>query len=333
MDVNFLVSFPEGSLSEFYPPVQAMGPQFGLGLGEPRVARTSTTAPTGDLAAATPPPSFLDWGRLQIVPRPIGDEGSLIPPVDVTERYGFARATDSALVRLTDRDGKPHEEKFLFYRGLGNFTLPVTLGALGNDRYEIRNSGSEPLGAALLLRTDPAAAGPSRFVLVNSITGTKQVDLPAAQSSAGDVQEQIVQTLVAQGLYEKEARAMLATWKSTWLGEPGTRLLYIVPRAMADRLLPLQVTPTPTETIRVLVGRIDSISPEFEDRVQSLITRAVLLGEFGISEAEAKELNSLDRFLSPVLDRAATVRGTPDAKREANKLWSAVNVKLTPAKQ
>ena len=52
--------------------------------------------------------------------------------------------------------------------------------------------------------------------------------------------------LVEQGLYEKEARAMVNTWQDQWFAEEGTRVLYLLPRAWTDRTLPLQVSPRPT---------------------------------------------------------------------------------------
>ncbi len=37
--------------------------------------------------------------------------------------------------------------------------------------------------------------------------------------------------LIAQGLYQDEAQAMLETWRDSWF-EEGSRLLYIVPRGI-----------------------------------------------------------------------------------------------------
>ena len=57
---------------------------------------------------------------------------------------------------------------------------------------------------------------------------------------------------------------MVKTWDSAWFGEEGTRLLYLVPRAKTDELLPLTMDPKPTELVRVLVGRHDFLTPEQE---------------------------------------------------------------------
>ena len=51
-----------------------------------------------------------------------------LPEVAAENPYTHARETDSAIVQVTSPLGK-HYEKFLFYRGLGNFILPVHLTA------------------------------------------------------------------------------------------------------------------------------------------------------------------------------------------------------------
>jgi hypothetical protein len=55
---------------------------------------------------------------------------------------------------------------------------------------------------------------------------------------------------------EREAQAMIATWRSTW-SEPGLRVLYVVPRRLTDEVLPLAITPPPSALVRVLVGRTE----------------------------------------------------------------------------
>ena len=47
-----------------------------------------------------------------------------------------------------------------------------------------------------------------------------------------------MRSMVDEGLYEKEARAMVATWKGSWLDEPGTRVLYLLPRRQTMRCYP-----------------------------------------------------------------------------------------------
>jgi hypothetical protein len=64
--------------------------------------------------------------------------------------------------------------------------------------------------------------------------------------------------LVAEGLYDAEARAMIDTWRDTWSAD-GVRVLYLVPRAFTDAVLPLRIAPAPADMVRVLVGRAELI--------------------------------------------------------------------------
>jgi hypothetical protein len=91
--------------------------------------------------------------------------------------------------------------------------------------------------------------------------------------------------LIEQGLYEKEARAMVKTWKSDWFDAEGTRVLYLVPPAVTESFLPLKVTPKPESLVRVLVGRHDVMTPEEERRLDQLVKEyedyQKLLGKLG----------------------------------------------------
>jgi hypothetical protein len=69
--------------------------------------------------------------------------------------------------------------------------------------------------------------------------------------------------LVQRGLYPREAAAMLATWDESWF-EEGLRLFYILSGPETDALLPLSIDPEPQERVRVLVARIEILTPEME---------------------------------------------------------------------
>jgi hypothetical protein len=303
-EVEARVEFPQGQLTEFYPPVRAMTPQY-----------TGTDA--HKLQG-----SSLDWGKIRIDPGagsarfPKADPDS---PLEARNHYFQARATDAATVQFSDRPGEVHEENFLFYRGLGNFTLPVTVAAAGNDRFFLRNAGPDPIASAFLIRI---SNGKARFSSYRNISQQQQqeMSLPPEESVQCGLGDAVVKALVAEGLYEKEARAMVKTWESSWFGEEGTgtRVLYTLPRRTTDGLLPLRISPTPDETVRVLVGRIDVLTPEQEERIAGLIKG--LDAGFQISREDARELKPMGRYLQPALYRVADRL----AQTQANKLRNAV---------
>lgn len=62
--------------------------------------------------------------------------------------------------------------------------------------------------------------------------------------------------LTGAGLFDDEAEAMLETWRDSYFGAPGLRVLYLVPNQWTSYFLPLRIS-APNELTRVLVGRID----------------------------------------------------------------------------
>ena len=226
-------TFPQGMLSEWYPVVK----DFKSGHDNDKKSITGN--------------AYLDWGTVRLTPpaafaavRVQDDKGepvpAALPPVEADDHYGRARETDSAIVETVDVNRGSHFEKFLFYRGLGNFDLPVKLTALGQDRFEVTNSADIPSGALLLVRIE---IGRIRFIRLDHVhpRSTIEAKLPARESSVDALAEEMVRELTASGLYEKEALAMVNTWRSSWFGENGTRLLYLVPERQTNELLPLHI--------------------------------------------------------------------------------------------
>ena len=98
--------------------------------------------------------------------------------------------------------------------------------------------------------------------------------------------------LVEAGLFPDEARGMVRTWSRSWFRSEGTRLVYIVPRALTDALLPIRITPRPEKLVRVLVGRLEYLTPEVERGV-----------ERALRDGDSERLAGLGRFLEPNVRR------------------------------
>ena len=96
---------------------------------------------------------------------------------------------------------------------------------------------------------------------------------------------------------------MIETWRDSWF-EEGSRLIYIVPAAAVDSILPLQVEPAPVQTVRVFVGRIELVTPETQRAVES-----------AIAGKDWSTVSRYSRFLDPILKRISSgdpVRGRRD---------------------
>lgn len=95
--------------------------------------------------------------------------------------------------------------------------------------------------------------------------------LPDADSTLDQLGDAMTKILTEQGLYEKEGRAMVKTWRSAWFGEEGTRVLYVLPRDATDEFLPTKIKPKPTSYVRVMVGRHDVLTPERERQIDGWV--------------------------------------------------------------
>jgi hypothetical protein len=270
LTASLRVDFPRGILTEWYP----------------QAGRTDTR---------------LTWQGVQVLP----GQDLQLPAEAKKSRYYAARETDAASLRVAlPRDSRAtgEQEKFLFYRGVGTFDMPLSARAQGGGKITVRWEGEEAPGNDLFLVQ--VQAGKLRFQpfrLDRRVKGGLEgdVQVPASESTAADLGAALVKSLTARGLFEKEARAMVKTWSSAWFGEEGTRVLYLLPGSLTDELLPLRVEPKPASLVRVLVGRHDVLTPEREKQIDTCVT---VLSRGGIGaaapawNAAAAEMNKLGRY-------------------------------------
>jgi hypothetical protein len=115
--------------------------------------------------------------------------------------------------------------------------------------------------------------------------------------------------LVGQGLYPKEATAMVQTWKDQWFAEEGTRVLYLLPRDWTDRMLPLKISPQPDSIVRVMVGRAELISPSQERELRKQII-AFAAGDASAKRKATQAVSGLrlGRFLNTAVQIATAAQ-------------------------
>jgi hypothetical protein len=212
--VSVGVGFPSGLISEWYP----------------RARRTQ---------------NGMRWPRVTMLP----GESAVLRQEAEPSHYYPARETDSVMLK----SGRSQHEKFLFYRGVGTFDVPLRV-RLDGDAVRIGVVGPDVVARAIVLERHGDAVG---FRAVELTQAEESVDRPEITADALDAFEGALHgLLVAEGLYDREARAMIETWRSTW-SEPGLRVLYVVPRRLTDEVLPLTITPPPSSLVRVLIGRAE----------------------------------------------------------------------------
>jgi hypothetical protein len=167
-------------------------------------------------------------------------------------------------------------EKYLFYRGVANIEAPLRMqhDSDWNAYRIVRNQslGSWEYGLhyrAMWLVDIPETgqAAYRRIDLSHQHSADDTVSTCASEFSERDcsaenlerLKAEMKQSLVAEGLYEDEAAAMLKTWELSYFKSPGRRLFFTLPRDWTDRVLPLEVSRT-SEIERVMIGRIELIT-------------------------------------------------------------------------
>lgn len=270
--VQASVEFPQGLLTEFYPPVASMGPNPQLQQPEtPRLANGKLDwgsihlIPTSAMAPSLQDARTNKWLQELICQRILPHDG------EAPNHYYHARETDSALVHVhvpkseefPFRMESDHVEKFLFYRGVGRFDQPLKVTVDEDGSVRVTNSCKQAIRS--LIRVTISDQGLMVSVL-DQVGAGQTVDFAVAERpvNAEELQGIMVNALVGERLYPREAVAMAKTWADSWFAEEGTRIFYMVPQETTDQLLPLKITPTPDETVRVLVGRVEVMTPSAE---------------------------------------------------------------------
>jgi hypothetical protein len=292
--VRARVTFNGGLLSQWFPVSDLLGP--------PEHARDQ-----GPLDIGTVGKSFLEWNFDVLAP---GEGAKLIPAVGKASPWSYARIPNSNVLRTVERTaprmGPVESEKFLFYRGLGRFALPIRAVTEAGSRVTLFNDGREAGDELRHLFVLHVEDGRGEFSYVPSIAAGQSVtverplspDAPAVVDMIRELRPKLVASLMQEGLYELEATAMALTWEQSYFHTEGLRVLYVVPRRLTDAVLPLEIAPAPRELVRVLVGRLECIAPEVEAEVEHALLNRHSADEAARAQAEQR-LMRLGRFLEP----------------------------------
>jgi hypothetical protein len=219
-------------------------------------------------------------------------------PADQSRSHYYpARETDAAPLSIGDEQ-RVEQEKFLFYRGIGNFDLPLSV-RMKDDQVIVSSAWPYEIAKVILFENREGGSG---WRIHGPINGEATIARPTLGQPLESLLREFEKTLVEQGLYEKEAAAMVKTWRDSW-SEEGLRVFYVLPRRATDAILPITINPQPSELARVFVGRAEIITPEMEREIRAA---AQLFGE-NSPEARAAAINRVrryGRFADPVLREA-----------------------------
>ncbi|MSU59419.1 MAG: hypothetical protein EXS35_14820 [Pedosphaera sp.] len=267
-DADVTVKFPGGHITEWFPQADEVGAP-GL---VAKAAATVTRNPTGG--------NLIRWQNLRVLPaKPNAALAARMPTSTNGTHYFAARETDSAFLRAHDASSTNlpvQYEKFLFYRGTGDFKTPLTVTTTDDGAVSVHNTGVVPLGNLFLLNVKDGAAEWTQLGKLpagarqpwQKLNSTARVPQAEFQKQIGDA---MAAALTDAGLFPAEAKAMVKTWSKSWFAEEGARVLYILPRGWTDETLPLTLNPKPRQLVRVMVGRAEIITPALQKEIVTLM--------------------------------------------------------------
>lgn len=152
MTASARVEFPKGTLTEWYP----------------HARRTDKK---------------LAWEGIKVLP---GEELRLLSE-EKESRYYAARETDAAPLRVTFKEENAvgqEREKFLFYRGVGTFDMPLSVRALGDGKFTVTWRGEGPRSDLILVRVQADKVRFRQFRLDRQLRIGVQGDVEVPDSDA-----------------------------------------------------------------------------------------------------------------------------------------------------
>jgi hypothetical protein len=290
--VSVNVRFARGVITEWYP----------------QASRVEPTAALHDSSLnGKQPDGSISWGAVTVAP---GLRAGF-PAGNQENHYYAARQTASTPVLVKTLRGE-QREKFLFYRGVANFEVPVAARLTNGGQVLIENHGDEEIPGVILFERRGEKVG---FRVGGTVKDRMALELPALAGTMDSLGRELEGLLVSRGLYQDEAHAMVETWRNSWF-EEGSRLLYLVPDKFVNAVLPLSIRPAPVQTVRVFVGRLELVTPA----TQRAVERA--LGTY-----DGAALSKYGRFLEPILQAMMKKEPNPARVRRLqealNSYWSA----------
>ena len=218
MTVDVAVRFPQGLITEVFPRVE-------------------------------PYDRGVQWRDVRLLP----GAAETYPYENVPNHYYAAR-----VAHATPLDVEGAREGFLFYRGIGDFDLPLRAVTRSDGMLDLTNSGAEPVRGVIVFEN---RGGSIHFRVLGDLSGQVSIPLEGGATGLPLLRVALLRSLTSAGLYAAEAEAMVSTWDASWF-EEGARVFYLVPPTRIDEVLPLEIRPRPRELVRVFVGRVE-FAPAF----------------------------------------------------------------------
>lgn len=331
------VEFPRGLITRWYP--AASEANFAI--------REREDQPPLQLQGINLENGFIRWGSkrdLYVLP----PDADIVPePVEKGDPWRYTRDVHANWLEVCNRNQAQEfeleiteetshvYERFLFYRGLGSFELPVFARATRENltrestevKLELINPLPEtPIGHLFVVRVHQGRCAWARLDDLHGRTETGPLKLEfgpmseATEELVGALTDELAQT----GLFLDEAYSMARTWQHGYFQEEGLRILYVIPPKFVDGELPLSVRSMQKgkdvdSLVRTFVARVELLAPETEAEYESVV-RDFTYERGAKRERSRLRLLSWGRFRAPYLEGVALTSQDPKVVAMAERL-------------
>src|SRR5258707_2561425 len=183
--VSVNVSFAKGLITEWYPRANTVNPAF-----------TKQDFSLLNLKS----PGGIAWSSVHIDPR-----GSNDFPTDNSGNHYFAARNTSAASLSVETPTGSRREKFLFYRGVSAFSVPINATVSPDSTINLQNQMSDEIPAAILFERRGAQLG---FHMFGPLRDRAACAAPELSASLDSLSRNLEGILISQGLFPDEAHAI-----------------------------------------------------------------------------------------------------------------------------
>jgi hypothetical protein len=307
------VGFPHGIWTQWFPQALLVNPPLAQHAETPdrlkdgRICWQAELIPTSAVTPAN--------GKKSEMKRPVIE----LPATSSDALWNYARDVDAAYVTTSDvtKDKAPAEyERFLFYRGLGEARLPLHFDSRKNGTLRLDREATlgDGVRQVFVIRVENGLAAFRYYPVVRSggeahdAIPSMTVARPLAEFTKA-ISDQMAAGLIDSGLYAKEARAMVNTWRASYFQTDGVRVLFVLPQSWTDTFIPMTVSPAPKQLVRVMVGRVELLTTDRERMAEDAV-RNLTGGDGRKSQNAFRFLHDQGRYVEPIIRRV--LRTTTD---------------------
>ena len=243
------------------------------------------------------------------------------------------RRQPEALLQVSTEAGWSHVswrgcdvEKFVYYDGLVPAPQHIKFSALQKDMDALRIENSAAFEIPAFFIIDRAHKEHVRFGALNNAKG-KDFAVPMREIKPADwpaeAEKSIAAAMMAAGLDKAEAESAVAIWRKGFFEGEGVTLLWLLPQAEYDQLLPLELKPPADKIVRaglVYQPHADGAEARIQELLKQLVDE-----NFDKREEAGKALAAIGGIALPYLREAAKSSKSAEAVTRCKQILDTID--------